>query len=114
MKKDKKSPDGIKKEIIHQMLKITFEEGYHNVMTSDLSERLKSNWLTIFKFLNELEEDGLIKMIRAGKQRKVMCVSINPVILDILSDLYYELKDCDDDKSKELLNKIISSGEKYE
>ena len=107
MNKDKKSPDEIKKEIMHQMLKITFEEGYHNVMTSDLSERLKSNWLTIFKFLNELETDGLIKMIRAGKQRKVVCVLINPLILSLLSDLYCELKNCGNDKSEELLNKII-------
>ena len=114
MKKDKKSPDEIKREIMHQMLKITFEEGYHNVMTLDLSKRLNSNWLTIFKFLNELEQEGLIKMIRAGKRRKVMCVSINPTILCILSDLYCELKNCDDDKSKELLNKIISSGGNYE
>jgi len=114
MKKDKKSPDEIKREIMHQMLKITFEEGYHNIMTLDLSKRLNSNWLTIFKFLNELEQEGLIKMIRAGKQRKVMCVSINPTILCILSDLYCELKNSNDDKSKELLNKIISSGGNYE
>ena len=112
MKTIKKSPEEIKKQIVLEMLKITFQEGYHNIMTSDLSKRMESNWLTIFKFLQELENNGLIKMTRAGKQRKVVCVSINPIILDILHELYIQLKNSKEDKSEELLNKIISSGVK--
>jgi predicted transcriptional regulator len=63
MNKDRKTPEQIKNEIL-----IELENGPKNI--SEIAEKVKSNWMTIEKFINELRDEGkVLELISAPKSK---------------------------------------------
>lgn len=71
--KERKTDLEIKKEII----KCLVRKEWKNTLIGTIQKDINSNWITVEKFVKQLEKEGLVTLVRAEDRDKIVCVGLN-------------------------------------
>ena len=82
----KKTHDDIKKQIITALV----NQKHGIVSPSTICSMINSNWLTVQKYAKELEDEGVLKVIRV-EDRKMVGISLNIKAFLMIDEVLHEM-----------------------
>lgn len=100
--KNRKTKENIQKEI----LRFLINSKYKTNACQSIAEGISSNWITVKDYIEELEEEGVIKIIRV-ENKSIVGIELNWIYIILLHEVFLEQTSGNNKEGEELLNKLL-------